>query len=64
MKDYKVKAEVIANFNDSKNENKLYEIGDEIILTRGRYEELFFFFFVKEVEKIKEEKKQKNEDKD
>ena len=34
MKDFKVKAEVIANFNDSKDGNKPYEIGDEIVLNR------------------------------
>lgn len=64
MKDYKVKAEVIANFNDSKDENKPYEIGDELVLNRARFEELSAKGFVKEIEKIKEEKKQKNEDKD
>ena len=31
MKDFKIKAEVIANFNDSKDANKPYEIGDEIM---------------------------------
>lgn len=64
MKDFKVKAEVIANFNDSKDGNKPYETGDEIILNRARFEELSAKGFVKQVEKIKEEKKQKNEDKD
>ena len=64
MKDFKIKAEVIANFNDSKDENKPYEIGDEIVLNRARFEELSAKGFVKQIEKVKEEKKQKNEDKD
>jgi hypothetical protein len=64
MKDFKIKAEVIANFNDSKDANKPYEIGDEIVLNRARFEELSAKGFVKQIEKVKEEKKQKNEDKD
>ena len=64
MRDFKIKAEVIANFNDSKDANKPYEIGDEIVLNRARFEELSAKGFVKQIEKVKEEKKQKNEDKD
>lgn len=64
MKDYKIKAEVIANFNDSKDGHKPYEVGDEIVLTRARFEELYSKGFVKKGEKVKEEKKEKNEDKD
>lgn len=64
MKDFKVKAEVIANFNDSKDGNKPYEIGDEIVLNRARFEELSAKGFVKQIEKVKENKKEKNEDKD
>lgn len=64
MKDYKIKAEVIANFNDSQDGHKPYEAGDEIVLTRGRFEELSAKGFVKQIEKVKEEKKEKNENKD
>lgn len=40
MKSYKVKTKVAVDFNDSQNNGKHYEFGDEIILERARYEEL------------------------
>ena len=55
MKNYKVKTKVSKNFNDTKDNNKLYEVGEPIILDRARYEELLSKGFVEEG-KIVEEK--------
>ena len=45
---YKVETKVIKNFNDTKNNNKLYEVGEPIVLDRARYEQLFAKGFVAE----------------
>ncbi len=55
MKNYKVKTKVSKNFNDTKDNNKPYEVGEPIILDRARYEELLSKGFVEEG-KIVEEK--------
>ena len=47
MKNYKVKTKVSKNFNDTKDNNKPYEVGEPIILDRARYEELFAKGFVR-----------------
>ena len=52
---YKVETKVSKNFNDTKDNNKLYEVGEPIVLDRTRYEELFAKGFV-EKGKIAEEK--------
>ena len=62
MKAYKVKATVIKDFNDSKNNNKHYEINDVAELDRYRYEELLAKGFVSKGEIIKPEKKKKEEE--
>ena len=48
MKNYKVKTKVIKNFNDTKDNNKPYEVGEPIVLDRARYEELLSKGFVEE----------------
>ena len=48
MKNYKVETEVIKNFNDTKDNNKPYEVGEPIVLDRARYEELLSKGFVEE----------------
>ena len=48
MKNYKVKTKVSKNFNDTKDNNKPYEVGEPIILDRARYEELLSKGFVEE----------------
>ena len=55
MKNYKVETKVSKNFNDTKDNNKPYEVGEPIILDRARYEELLSKGFVEEG-KIVEEK--------
>ena len=55
MKNYKVKTKVSKNFNDTKDNNKPYEVGEPIVLDRARYEELLSKGFVEEG-KILEEK--------
>ena len=45
---YKVETKVIKNFNDTKDNNKLYEVGEPIVLDRARYEELLSKGFVEE----------------
>ena len=47
MKNYKVKAKVKNNFNDTKT-NITYEKNEDIILDRARYEELLSKGFVEE----------------
>ena len=48
MKNYKVETKVSKNFNDTKDNNKPYEVGEPIILDRARYEELLSKGFVEE----------------
>ena len=48
MKNYKVKTKVSKNFNDTKDNNKPYEVGEPIVLDRARYEELLSKGFVEE----------------
>ena len=45
---HKVETKVIKNFNDTKDNNKLYEVGEPIVLDRARYEELLSKGFVEE----------------
>ena len=45
---YKVETKVIKNFNDTKDNNKPYEVGEPIVLDRARYEELLSKGFVEE----------------
>ena len=48
MKNYKVETKVSKNFNDKKDNNKPYEVGEPIVLDRARYEELLSKGFVEE----------------
>ena len=48
MKNYKVETKVSKNFNDTKDNNKPYEVGEPIVLDRARYEELLSKGFVEE----------------
>ncbi|MDY6152468.1 MAG: hypothetical protein SPI06_03570 [Terrisporobacter sp.] len=57
MKNYKVKTKVKNNFNDTKDNNKPYEVGEPIVLDRARYEELFAKGFVEEGNIIEEKPK-------
>ncbi len=57
MKNYKVKTKVSKNFNDTKDNNKPYEVGEPIILDRARYEELLSKGFVEEGNIIEEKPK-------
>ena len=57
MKNYKVKTKVKNNFNDTKDNNKPYEVGEQIVLDRARYEELFAKGFVEEGNIIEEKPK-------
>ena len=36
---YKVETTVIKNFNDTKDNNKPYEVGEPIVLDRAKYEQ-------------------------
>lgn len=51
---YKVETKVIKNFNDTKDNNKFYEIGESIVLDRDRYEQLFAKGFVEKGNIIEE----------
>ena len=65
MKNYKVKTKVKNNFNDTKDNNKPYEVGEPIILDRARYEELFAKGFVEEGKILEDKpifKKEEKED--
>ena len=67
MRNYKIKAKVINNFNDSKNAGKSYEKNDEIVLDRARYEELLSKGFVAEGKILEDKpsfKKEIKEDKE
>ena len=57
MKNYKVKTIVKNNFNDTKDNNKPYEVGEQIVLDRARYEELLSKGFVEEGNIIEEKPK-------
>ena len=61
---YKVETKVIKNFNDTKDNNKLYEVGEPIVLDRARYEELLSKGFVEEGNIIEEKPLFKKEDKE
>ena len=54
---YKVETKVIKNFNDTKDNNKFYEIGESIVLDRARYEQLFAKGFVEKGKIIEERPK-------
>lgn len=45
---YKVETKVAKNFNDTKDNNKPYEVGEPIVLDRARYEQLLSKGFVEE----------------
>ncbi len=64
MKNYKIKTKVINNFLDVKNNHKFYEQGEEIVLERGRYEELLSKGFVAEGEIIEDKPLFKKEEKE
>ena len=67
MKNYKVKTKVSKNFNDTKDNNKPYEVGEPIVLDRARYEELFAKGFVEEGKSLEDKpllKKDNIEDKE
>ena len=57
MKNYKVETKVSKNFNDTKDNNKPYEVGEPIVLDRARYEELLSKGFVEEGNIIEEKPK-------
>ena len=54
---YKVETKVIKNFNDTKDNNKLYEVGEPIVLDRARYEQLLSKGFVEEGKILEERPK-------
>ena len=54
---YKAETKVIKNFNDTKDNNKLYEVGESIVLDRDRYEQLFAKGFVEKGNIIEERPK-------
>ncbi len=65
MKNYKVETKVSKNFNDTKDNNKPYEVGEPIILDRARYEELLSKGFVEEGKILEDKpifKKEEKED--
>ena len=67
MKKYKVETKVIKNFNDTKDNNKPYEVGEPIVLDRARYEELLSKGFVEEGKILEDKplfKKEIREDKE
>ena len=57
MKNYKVETKVSKNFNDTKDNNKPYEVGEPIVLDRARYEELLSKGFVEEGKIVEERSK-------
>lgn len=64
MKNYKVETKVSKNFNDTKDNNKPYEVGEPIILDRARYEELLSKGFVEEGKILEDKPLFKKEDKE
>ena len=63
MKNYKVKAKVKNNFNDTKT-NITYEKDEDIILERARYEELLSKGFVEEGKILEDKPLLKKEEKE
>ena len=61
---YKVETKVIKNFNDTKDNNKLYEVGEPIVLDRARYEELLSKGFVEEGKILEDKPLFKKEEKE
>ena len=64
MKNYKVETKVSKNFNDTKDNNKPYEVGEPIVLDRARYEELFAKGFVEEGKILEDKPLFKKEEKE
>ena len=64
MKNYKVETKVSKNFNDTKDNNKPYEVGEPIILDRARYEELLSKGFVEEGKILEDKPLFKKEEKE
>ena len=64
MKKYKVETKVIKNFNDTKDNNKPYEVGEPIVLDRARYEELLSKGFVEEGKILEDKPLFKKEEKE
>ena len=64
MKNYKVETKVSKNFNDTKDNNKPYEVGEPIVLDRARYEELLSKGFVEEGKILEDKPLFKKEDKE
>lgn len=64
MKNYKVETKVKNNFNDTKDNNKPYEVGEPIILDRSRYEELLSKGFVEEGKILEDKPLFKEEEKE
>lgn len=64
MKNYKVKTKVKNNFNDTKDNNKPYEVGEPIVLDRARYEELLSKGFVEEGKILEDKPLFKKKDKE
>ena len=62
MKNYKVETKVSKNFNDTKDNNKPYEVGEPIVLDRARYEELLSKGFVEEGKILEDKPLFKKED--
>ena len=64
MKNYKVETKVSKNFNDTKDNNKPYEVGEPIVLDRARYEELLSKGFVEEGKILEDKPLFKKEEKE
>lgn len=64
MKNYNVETKVSKNFNDTKDNNKPYEVGEPIILDRARYEELLSKGFVEEGKILEDKPLFKKEEKE
>lgn len=64
MRSYKVRTKVLKNFNDAKNSGKTYEKDEEIVLERGRYEELLSKGFVEEGKILEDKPLFKKEEKE
>ena len=64
MKNYKVKTKVSKNFNDTKDNNKPYEVGEPIVLDRDRYEELLSKGFAEKGEILEDKPLFKKEEKE
>ena len=64
---YKVETKVIKNINETKDNNKPYEVGEPIVLDRARYEQLLSKGFVAEGKILEDKplfKKEIREDKE